>query len=257
MTDLMAALEALEATREPAVIAATRREPRPLDVPMHHHARGQLMGVRAGLITIETEAGARALPTAEAIWVPPNHPHSARSAAGFDGWSIFFAQTLCARAPRRPRALVLSGLLREAALRASSWNEGAFDASRQRLSDVMLDEIASLPTPRLSLPMPRDHRLRAIAEAFAADPSDERGLEDWARWGGLSARTLSRRFAQETGCSFSDWRRRARLLRAIELLDRGLSVTTVAVELGYSSVSAFITLYRRVFGETPGRRLSP
>ncbi|MEQ9511252.1 MAG: helix-turn-helix domain-containing protein, partial [Alloalcanivorax xenomutans] len=70
---------------------------------------------------------------------------------------------------------------------------------------------------------------------------------------GLSARTLSRRFPQETGLSFQRWRQRARLLRALERLANDIPVTTVALELGYDNVSAFIAAFRDRFGVTPGK----
>ena len=52
---------------------------------------------------------------------------------------------------------------------------------------------------------------------------------------------------------FTEWRQRVRLLRALEMLAADMSVTRVALELGYENVSAFIALFRRTFGVTPGR----
>jgi AraC-like DNA-binding protein len=42
------------------------------------------------------------------------------------------------------------------------------------------------------------------------------------------------------------------MLRALDILAEGAAVTTVALDLGYSSISAFIALFRRTFGATPG-----
>jgi AraC-like DNA-binding protein len=67
----------------------------------------------------------------------------------------------------------------------------------------------------------------------------------------VSSRTLSRRFVQETGFSFTAWRQRARLLRSLELLAADQAVNAIALDLGYATASAFIGLFRRVFGETP------
>jgi AraC-like DNA-binding protein len=39
----------------------------------------------------------------------------------------------------------------------------------------------------------------------------------------------------------------------MELLNGGASVTTVALSLGYDSVSSFIALFRRILGTTPAR----
>jgi len=51
----------------------------------------------------------------------------------------------------------------------------------------------------------------------------------------------------------ADWRQRARLMRAIEMLAAGTPVTTIALSLGYDNVSAFIAMFRRVHGVTPAR----
>ena len=42
-----------------------------------------------------------------------------------------------------------------------------------------------------------------IARALLNDPASLRSQCDWAAWAGLSPRTLSRRFLQETGISFA------------------------------------------------------
>lgn len=149
--------------------------------------------------------------------------------------------------------MAVSGLLREAVARAASWQVTALDAAQARLVSVILDEIGSMPRVELGLPMPRDARLLRIARALSNHPEDGRTLDEWARWAGIAPRTLSRRFAAETGFSFTEWRQRVRLLRALELLAAGTPVTAVALDLGYDNVSAFIALFRRAFGVTPGR----
>jgi transcriptional regulator GlxA family with amidase domain len=116
---------------------------------------------------------------------------------------------------------------------------------------VILDEIQNLPVETLSLPLPKEPRIQRIARALIADPAIERDLEHWANWAAVSSRTLSRRFVVETGLTFTAWRQRARLMRSLELLAAGVPVTTIALELGYSSATAFISLFRRTFGETP------
>lgn len=51
----------------------------------------------------------------------------------------------------------------------------------------------------------------------------------------------------------AEWRRRLRLLHAVRLLAEGEAVTGAALASGYSSVSAFIAVFRKEFGTTPGR----
>ena len=86
------------------------------------------------------------------------------------------------------------------------------------------------------------------AEAMLSDPADNRGLEDWSRFAGASPRTLARLFQSETGMTFRAWRQQLRLQRALEMLTEGQAVTSVALDLGYDSPSAFIAMFRRALG---------
>jgi AraC-like DNA-binding protein len=67
----------------------------------------------------------------------------------------------------------------------------------------------------------------------------------------ISTRTLYRRFLRETGITFARWKQQARLLESIRRLAQGVPVTTVAVDLGYDSPSAFSTMFRRALGVAP------
>jgi AraC-like DNA-binding protein len=96
-----------------------------------------------------------------------------------------------------------------------------------------------------------------VAEAIRDAPDDPRRLADWARVAAASPRTLERRFRRETGMSFGAWRQQARLLRALELLAAGEPVTATALQVGFETPSAFIALFRRALGTTPGRYFRP
>ncbi len=219
----------------------------------HRHARGQLLGATCGLLSVDAGNSRWVVPATHAVWIPPDVAHGLRSHGPFAGWSIYVAAPACAALPDQPCILAVSGLLREAVPRAAEWVGGALDAAQSRLAGVILDEIRSLPRVALGLPIPQEPRLRRIALALSERPADDRRLEEWATWAAIAPRTLTRRFVAETGFSFTEWRQRVRLLRALELLAAGKSVTAIALDLGYDNVSAFIALFRRTFGVTPGR----
>ena len=101
--------------------------------------------------------------------------------------------------------------------------------------------------------MPADPRARTVAEEFLRDPSDRRPARSWARTGGAGERTLERLFVREVGTTFGQWQQQARLLEALRLLAAGDDVTTVALRVGYDTPSAFIAMFRRAMGVTPGR----
>ena len=253
MPSLHATLSRLQKPGGPMLVAIAGVERTTRVTPPHRHAPGQLFGATRGLLTIGTDTGLWVLPAGHAAWIPPHHRHSLRSHGPFAGVSVYVAEHACADLPDTPCALRGNGLLREAIARAATWPARAWEASQRRVADVILDEIRAAPRTGSSLPLPTDARLMRIARALLDDLSDTRDLVAWAAHGAVAARTLTRRFAAETGLSFGDWRQRARLLRALELLSAGESVTGVALDLGYGNVSAFIAMFRRTFGTTPAR----
>lgn len=239
------------ATEGPLVIVAVGSQETELSTGPHRHPRGQLCGSMRGLLSLGVEEGVWIVPAIHAVWLPPNHLHHGRSHGPFHGWSAYVAEEACHDLPARPCTIRTSGLLKEAVLRASTWSKEEWSSRHGHVAQVILDEIRSLPVEPFGLPLPRDARLQRIAQAIIADPADERDLEEWASWGAVSSRTLSRRFVAETGFNFTIWRQRARLMRSLEMLADEVPVQNVALDLGYSTASAFISLFKRTFGETP------
>lgn len=238
----------------PSVIAAAGRDDHARQSQPHSHARGQLFASMRGLLTIGVDDAVWVVPSVHAVWLPPHHVHSAQSHGPFEGWGAYVAEHLCADLPSSPCTFRISNLLREAVMRAASWPIERYQPltpAQERIAGVIMDEIRTLPPEPLGLPMPQDARLLRIASALVDDPASSRDLDEWAAWGAVSARTLSRRFVSETGFTFTAWRQRARLMRALELLAGEQPVGTVALDLGYSTASAFIAVFRQAFGCTP------
>lgn len=236
---------------QPLLVALCETRAEHRELGPHRHPRGQLSGLRRGVWTIGTDAGTWVVPADHAVWLPPHQPHSGWTHGAVDGWSCYIGEAACARLPDRPRAIRASGLLREAVLRASGWQGVVLDEAQLCIAQVILNEISTAAVEPFGLPMPRDARLLRLARALLEQPGDRRGMAQWATWAGVSERTLSRLFVVETGFSYTAWRQRARLMRALELLAEDVAVTTVAFELGYDSVSAFIALFKRTLGVTP------
>lgn len=240
-------------TDDPLLIAVARQSDAVRTTRRHRHTRGQLLGAAQGLLSVDAGDSRWVVPATHAVWIPPGVAHGMRSHGPFAGWSVYVSATVCDTLPGKPCTLSVSGLLREAVARAASWTNNTLDTAQSQLAGVILEEIRTLPQAALGLPMPQDKRLLRIAQALSDRPDDPRRMETWAIWAGIAPRTLTRRFVSETGFTFTEWRQRVRLLRALELLATGKPVTAVALDLGYDNVSAFIALFRRTFGVTPGQ----
>ena len=99
--------------------------------------------------------------------------------------------------------------------------------------------------------MPREERLARVADALMDDVRDDRTLDAWAQFAGMSRRTFMRAFLAQVGMSFGRWQQQARLFSALEMLAQRKSVTEVAIAVGHDSVSAFIEMFRTMLGTTP------
>jgi len=152
-----------------------------------------------------------------------------------------------------PAVLAVGPLLRELII-AYTADPGDNSAARGRIRGVLLDQLRQSPQQPIRLPVATDSRLAAVCEILYADPADGRGLSQLGADVGAAERTLSRLFRQEFAMTFPQWRTQLRLHHALILLADGEPVTSVAYRCGWSSPSAFIDIFRRAFGQTPGRQ---
>ena len=218
----------------------------------HSHSKGQLLALESGLAIVETAVGTWMLPPGRCAWIPPGCYHSMRSCGEIDGWSIYLSAVFCDPLPAQPAILSLSSLLTEIVLRISKWKQNPPTTGfQQHLLAVLCDEIQNATEQPLHLPMPKDPRLRRFVEEISKEPRSERNLNAWAKFIGMSKRSLLRNFQRETGMTVGQWRKHLRVLVALEKLSNGTSVTETSFAVGYSSVGAFIKTFKRIVGMTP------
>lgn len=101
-------------------------------------------------------------------------------------------------------------------------------------------------------PLPRGSLLEPTLAWIEDHLRDELTLEDMAARCGMSTRTFSRRFREQTGTTPLQWLLRARVRRAQYLLEHtDHSVERIAVRAGFGSATAFRERFKRVAGTTP------
>ena len=189
------------------------------------------------------------VPPERGLWVPAQTRHEIRCI------SLVKMRTVYLEGDHRsfPSAVQetgVSALMREIMVRLA---EGAEPHQLPHLASLLVDEIAALDVEPLRLPGPKDERIAKLVSALREDPADPTPLHGWADRLGVSRRTLIRRIREDTGLSFRELRRQARIMAALQQLALGESVTNVALDVGFDSPSAFIQAFRSVIGKTPGR----
>ena len=121
--------------------------------------------------------------------------------------------------------------------------------------ELILDQSRLVDSVPVQLPGPRDPRASKLANLLRANPHEPRQLATLSIECGASKRTMQRLFADECGMSFIRWRQRTRLIHGMQRLAERQSATNAALDAGCSTISAFISLFRKQLGTTPTRDL--
>ncbi|GHC40939.1 AraC family transcriptional regulator [Streptomyces cinnamoneus] len=220
-------------------------------IDAHRHDDHQIVYAGSGVLAVTTDAGTWFAPGTRALWIPAGCVHAHRAHGHLDLHLLGLPASVNPLGLDAPTVLAVSPLLRELLLAST---RGPHDDSpeRRRLRAVLLDQLRASPQQPLQLPSPTDPRLRAVCDLLHHDPADPRTLAALGNHVGAGERTLSRLFRRELGMTFPQWRTQLRLYHALRMLADDEPVTAVAHRCGWSSASAFIDVFRRAFGCTPG-----
>jgi AraC-like DNA-binding protein len=127
---------------------------------------------------------------------------------------------------------------------------------RRLLWSIVAAEMRQAQSQRCGIPMPRAPRMLKAAHSVLIQPTAAVSLDRIAAHAGMSRRSFARHFREQTGLSFTQWKRAVIAERALELVASGQKVSSVAFDVGYESVSAFIAMFRRQYGGSPRRYLT-
>jgi AraC-like DNA-binding protein len=219
----------------------------------HAHQWNQLVYAISGVLTVNIEGSCFVIPAEQAAWVPIGTRHRVGSLLGAEFRSLWLDNEVCTGITASCVVFSVSPLLRALIIEAAKLQDEQNDdpGYAGRVVDLIVDQLRRAEPLPAALPWPRQGPVVALCEALYAEPADPRGPGQWAARLGLSARTLTRRFNEEVGMPLSQWRRRLRLIKAVEMLGGGCNVTQTALDLGYGSPSAFIYAFRQEMGMSP------
>jgi AraC-like DNA-binding protein len=213
---------------------------------------GQLIYAVRGVMVIHTASGQWIVPPTRALWMPVSMTHGIRMVGHVRMRTIYVQPRAAPSLPAACAVVAVSPLLSALILEAVNVRlPYAQDSRDAHLMGLLIDEIVQMPALPLNLPYPSDPRLRVIHERIMKTPDDPSTAAQWASTFRLDPRTIHRLFVRDTGLTFGQWRRQARLLAALEMLARGERIVDIALAVGYSSPTAFSTMFHRQFGAPP------
>ncbi|WP_433474590.1 AraC family transcriptional regulator [Spirillospora sp. CA-142024] len=241
-----------ESRHQPTAPTRTRRLAPGTAIDAHRHDDHQIAYAGRGVVAVTTDAGSWVAPANRAIWIPAGSVHAHQAHGELRLHLIGLPAADNPLGLDEPTVLSVSPLLRELILAYTRTPQDDDSPERARLRAVLLDQLRASPQRPLHLPAPTVPHLKAVCELLHADPADTRTLAALGRAVGASDRTLSRLFRTDLGMTFPQWRTQLRLSHALVLLAENTPVTAVAHQCGWSSASAFIDVFHRAFGHTPG-----
>ncbi len=224
-----------------------------IDAPWHQHDVHQLQYAFEGAIEVEDRAHRHLLPRTLAAWIPAGIEHRTSIHRVRSG-CILFPIDMLPNAGDRVRIIMVSPLMREMVIGAMRWQIGqpldnvgeAYFHSLALLCNEWIEQEAPL-----SLPSSDDPQLRA-AMAHTRAQLATATIASASAAAHLSERSLRRRFQTDVGMSWDEYRRRARLLSAVEKIATSqLPINQIALELGYENQSAFAKAFRVLLGVNP------
>jgi AraC-like DNA-binding protein len=223
-------------------------------IPQHFHPEDQLIFASEGVMTLRTDQGTWVVPPMRAVWIPAKTPHSVTMSGQVSMRTLYFLPHLVKGFPKKCFVMNVTPLLRELILHACTFKRLNRKAPVQkRILEIIVDQLQAVHSIPLQLPHPEDSRAMRIVQALLANPGERTTLKKLCKDCGASKRTIERVFLAETKMTFGKWRQQLRLLHALQLLASGEKVTGVALDAGYCSTSAFISMFKKQLGATPTR----
>lgn len=221
-------------------------------LPWHSHRRAQLLYGASGLMQVATEDGAWVVPQQHAVWIPPGKVHRSKMLLGVTTRSAYVEPHASPRPGNACQVLEVGPLLRQLLIEAADMNQHYPEDGRDAvLMRLLVHEIGRARELPMHIPLPRDAALADLCRRFMLAPGIQSRPAQWADALHMSERTFARRFREQTGMGFQEWRQRACVVLAVSRLAAGEPVTRIALDFGYERPAAFSTMFRKLTGSPP------
>ncbi|MBL8636627.1 MAG: helix-turn-helix transcriptional regulator [Myxococcales bacterium] len=229
----------------------------PLTSDFHVHNRHQLLYAASGLLYLTVGASDWVLPPHRAAFLSAGTLHQVRCEQPVALRTVYLDPSIVAAPPWDCRVFTVSPLAKELLLYAMRWNHQSdpddplLHSYFSTLGQLALEwsEQGALP---FRLPVPPSDELRRVTRLIRDRLDESLSVADLAKAAALSERTLRRRFASELGMTPHAYLHAERMLAALDrLTNPSLSITEVALAVGFETPSSFSHAFTAFVGESP------
>ena len=222
------------------------------EYPRHSHAWGEFVYSYRGVMEVKIDDHRYLAPSQYGLWLPPQVEHQGLNRYEASHCSLYVSAPLTEHLPKIPCALEVTQLTRSLLEHLKSQQLTVpYAPEEARLLRVLVDQLVGAKCAGSYLPGASDPLLGRILAFMQDNPGDTRPLADLASQFHTTERTVMRRAQSDLGMPLSEWRQRLRTVEAMKRLESGAKVEHIALELGYSTASAFIAMFKRLVGVTP------
>ena len=231
-------------------------------VPQHTHTQGHILFVMEGVATMDVERSAFYIPHGYFAWIPPHVSHR----ISFDGknvtlLNIYYPPTFTTTDfYQQVRTFPIPSLLyhtfeivkeQTAVYTTTDWQYDLLTTMIDILPHIIKGNNFPLRLPTTDHPI-----ALKIVEAIQKRYNTQLTAHDISEEVGLSIRTLSRYLRSELDVSFIQYLRTFRILMAIQqMVKNEESITNIAYNVGYESLTAFSNAFYKVTGFRPSHFL--
>jgi AraC-like DNA-binding protein len=233
------------------LVLRSQSVPHSEETPWHKHQKGQLVLPLTGVVTSFIDDKMWLVPPRCAVWIPSNEMHRNQISPNADV-CMLFVDGRDLPLPEVACTLTVTPFVRELILHLHSQQRyEETDLATDRLVDVLIDQLIQLEREEFDFPIPDEPTLNRLALELIARPNEKRTLGEWASDFAMSERTLARMIKRHVELTFGQWRSQLHIVLALQKLAINMPIQTISEELGYDSVSAFITFFKKALGKSP------
>ena len=220
----------------------------------HSHPWHQIIFPLTGLLQSNIADKCVIVPHNAILYIPANTTHKSVAVTDTQFLAVYLNPNTIIKYSDEAKSCLVTPFVRELILLL--FDKEINHNSESHITNLLMvlrDRIDIASSYEIPLLIPTDKRLMSIFTQLKKHPDLPFTLEEWANKVGASARTLSRLCANEFNQSFSLWRKNIRLVLSLQLLDTQRPIQDIALDLGYSSDSAYIYAFRKLFNQTPSK----
>ncbi|CAM4312719.1 AraC family transcriptional regulator [Pseudoalteromonas ostreae] len=218
----------------------------------HSHPWHQIVFPLKGLLQSNLGDKSGIVPHNGMLYIPANTVHKSIAVTDTQFLAIYLNPNLYVQYGGEAKSCQINSFMKELILLLFESNSlSQSEANITHLLIVLRDQIEVANSYEIPLLIPTDKRLLSVFLQLKQHPDLPFTLKQWATKVGASERTLSRLCAKEFSQSFSLWRQNIRLVLSLQLLDSKMSIQEIAIELGYTSDSAYVQAFKKLFNQTP------